>query len=950
VHPVTAAGVLAGRADELALLDGLLRDLARGSGNAVLIEGEPGIGKTALIRTALASTAYGTSAGAHHGSQFGCQVFWGAGDELGQELPLHPFLDALRVRSPSANSRRTAIAGFLRGEVATDRGADVPALLAEQLIALTIDETAARPVALVIDDLHWADPASIRLWGRLARTAGQVPLLLIGITRPAPQREDLLALRRGVDDRHRVQLASLPDSAVTELVGALAGGRPDTGLLRLAAGAAGNPLYLTELLAALARSGGIAIDGTGNAQLAAGTVPDSLPGVIADRLGFVSATTRQVLRAAALLGVEFAIVDLTAVLGRTLSDLVSAFDEARSTGVLTDSVTGLAFRHPLIREALYAEMPVSVRAVWHRDAGHALAAAGAPPERVARQLLRGPADDGPGWLTDWLATSADALVGQAPGVAAELLARAVASIPAGSATHGWLAGRLADALYRTGDLAAAERVAERALGHATDPDLIVDLHWTLTQGRIMSGSADESFAALERALGAAGLAARHRARLLVLTARTYLNLGDIDAAGRQAGRALAAAEEASDTWATGWALNVLAIMAAVRGKLADALPLYEQGLAVTETDPALTDLGLLLMVNKAVSLCNLNRYDEALACAERARQLADQVGTAIRLAQAHGVLGQLFFETGRWDDALAEIETLPMDLKEPGAACGELGTLAVISFHRNEAAAAREYLDATGPHALRIGLRSIPPLVVARSMDHEQAGDLPGALAVLTAAFDGSPDDLGETEDLLMDAVRLALKTGDKWTAQTLAGQAAALAQGSHVPHRQANALYCRGLIDRDAAGLLEAARRLEDAGRPLPRAKALEAAAECLVEFEERTPARLAFEQAVTVYEFLGAEADLNRVNAEFRVHGIRRGPHSKHRRATSGWESLTDTELKVAALVVDGLSNPEIAARLVLSRRTVTTHVSHILKKLDVATRTEIARESALRARASQ
>ncbi len=218
---------------------------------------------------------------------------------------------------------------------------------------------------------------------------------------------------------------------------------------------------------------------------------------------------------------------------------------------------------------------------------------------------------------------------------------------------------------------------------------------------------------------------------------------------------------------------------------------------------------------------------------------------------------------------------------------------------------------------------------------------------MLTAAFDGSPDDLGETEDLLMDAVRLALKTGDKWTAQTLAGQAATLAEGSQVPHRQANALYCRGLIDRDAAVLLEAAQRLEDAGRPLPRAKALEAAAECLVEIEERTPARLAFEQAVAVYEFLGAEADLNRVNAEFRVHGIRRGPHSKHRRATSGWESLTDTELKVAALVVEGLSNPEIAARLVLSRRTVTTHVSHILKKLDVATRTEIARESALRAR---
>src|SRR6202161_1063597 len=226
--PVIPAGALAGRADEMALLDGLVRDLARGSGHAVRIEGAPGIGKTALVRAALASTAHGSSAGAHHGAQWGCQVFWGAGDELGQELPLLPFLDALEVRAASVNARRTTVAGLLRGEVATDRGADVPALLAEQLIALIIDETDVRPVALVIDDLHWADPASVKLWGRLARTARQVPLLLIGLTRPVPQREDLLALRRAVNGAHRVQLGSLSPAAVAELVGTLAGGPPGT--------------------------------------------------------------------------------------------------------------------------------------------------------------------------------------------------------------------------------------------------------------------------------------------------------------------------------------------------------------------------------------------------------------------------------------------------------------------------------------------------------------------------------------------------------------------------------------------------------------------------------------------------------------------------------------------------------------------------------------------------
>ena len=97
--------------------------------------------------------------------------------------------------------------------------------------------------------------------------------------------------------------------------------------------------------------------------------------------------------------------------------------------------------------------------------------------------------------------------------------------------------------------------------------------------------------------------------------------------------------------------------------------------------------------------------------------------------------------------------------------------------------------------------------------------------------------------------------------------------------------------------------------------------------------------------YTDLGAAADVTRIQAEFRARGIRRGPHAKHRLADSGWDSLTATELQVAALVEQGLSNPQIAARLVLSPRTVGTHVSHILKKLGVQSRTDIAREAVLR-----
>ena len=131
---VTSAGVLFGRDSQMALLTGLLKEVALGHGSSVLIEGEPGIGKSALVRAAVAEAAAAS-----------CQLFWGAGDELGQALPLVPFLDGLGVREPSASPRRNTIVRLLRGEIPADRGTDVPAALAEQLLALVAEQCTVRP-------------------------------------------------------------------------------------------------------------------------------------------------------------------------------------------------------------------------------------------------------------------------------------------------------------------------------------------------------------------------------------------------------------------------------------------------------------------------------------------------------------------------------------------------------------------------------------------------------------------------------------------------------------------------------------------------------------------------------------------------------------------------------------------------------------------------------------
>jgi tetratricopeptide (TPR) repeat protein len=837
---VSPGGALVGRDGEMALLTGLLRDLPGGRGSAMLVEGEPGIGKSALMRTAAAEAVY-----------LGCHVWWGTGDELGQALPLLPFLDALRVREPSVNARRVAIVGLLRGEIAADRGADVPAALADQLLVLVAEECAARPTVLVIDDLQWADPASVALWGRLARFAGQVPLLLIGMTRPAPHRDDLMALRRVVPDEARLQLAALPAAAVTDLVTALAGGRPDSRLLQLAGGAAGNPLYLTELLAALRRGPGVAVTSGGVATLAgdplrAGAVPRSLAAAIASRLNYMSAPTRDILQAATVLGVEFDVADLAVILAWAVPDLVSAIHEACTAGVLTDSGTRLCFRHPLIHRALYEDIKLPSQAERHLDAARRLARSGAPADRVARQFLRaadssasGPADGPPeglpgedavipleDWALAWLADSARLLVSQAPQVAAGLLRLAVASVPGNSPEHARLASWLAEALYCLGERADAEQVADRALRQTDDPDLRLDLLCTLARCRMLAGMSAGSLATLRETLASPGLPARQRARLLVMAARTHCNDGALDAAAEVAEQALTAGQEAGDAWAIGWALSALAMVAIGLGQHAKAVDFFDRGLAMANGEPTLTDLRLLLLMNKAVTLTGLDKHDDALALVGRASRLADQAGAAFRASQVHSLHAQILFEAGQWDEALTEALTGVPDLKEPAAACCDLGIAALICFHRGEHELARSHLDAAEPYAARIGTRLIPTLVLARSLSHEHAGRLRYALAELTRWLNGSTQEAGQAEDLLADATRLATQLGDADTAGTVAKQAQELAANSDIPHRQATALYCTGLVNRDAAMLRAAAARYGAASRPLQQGKALSAAA----------------------------------------------------------------------------------------------------------------------------
>lgn len=927
------AHALVGRDAELDSLIGWMGDLTSGTGHAVLLEGEPGIGKSSLARAATAAA-----------EERGFPVYWAECDELGQSLPLQPLLDALLSREP-AGPRLHTIQRLLRGEL--PGGADPTVAASEQMLALMGEICSATPAVLVVDDMQWADLATISVWEWLARSVDRTPLMVIGIVRPVPQRDELLAVRRVVGVGGIIRLDGLVDGAVTDLVAEISSGEPGPELRKLADGAGGNPLYLTELMQALVRSGRLHSTDSGGVELSDGPVPDSLIAAISNRLDFLPNDVRKVLQAATLLGAEFLVSDLAIVLSRRVAELVPAIDQARAAGVLRDAGERLSFRHPLIRAALYDDITPALRPAWHQDAAKALASAGAPIHQVATQLLHAISMPGAGPLDEsllaWLADSARTLVAQVPKLAIELLRQAAHRAPPSTSRGAFLVSRLAEALYRTGDRAGAEYVATRAMTVVKDTEQLIDLHWTVAQCRALDGRSEESFESLRTALAQPGISTQQRARLLVLTARAHRGLGEVTIAGSVAARALATAEEAGDTWALGWSLHVLTVVSIMRGDVATALPLFDRAVDIVGDDPDLTDLRMLLQINKAVALGNLDRYKEALETATQVRQLADQTGSLVRLAQAQSALGQLLYRVGRWDDAQAEVETLGDDFKDSSVTCCDRGIAAVIAFHRGDQASARQHLDLAAACAEQIGNRVVSPLTLARSLNHEVADQPEEALAVLTDQVAGDVEELDEVEDLLPEAARLAAHTGTSDAAADVAQQAAILARRSQVPHRLGTAAYCRGLLEHDPFLLQHAADRYRDAGRPLLRAKALEAAAIRFATRGDRDAARGAFTRADELYDRLGANWDLAHLRAQLRQHGIRRGPRAKHRQAQAGWNSLTPTETKIAAMVAEGMSNRQIAEQLVLSPRTVGTHVSHILAKLGVRSRIDIAREAA-------
>jgi DNA-binding CsgD family transcriptional regulator/tetratricopeptide (TPR) repeat protein len=921
---------LVGRLAEVTLLSGLVAEVAAGRGGVFLVEGEPGIGKTALL-----------AAGVAEARRFGCGVVRGAGDELLGRFPLRVLLDAFEVRPGSGDERRRVVAEALAGgSSGTMSAGDPVAAAAEQLVALVERLCADAPLVVVLDDLHWADGPSLALWVRLADLTAQVPMLLAGACRSVPYREELGAIRQvAVARGHGMSLKPLVVGEVAQLVGRLAGGVPDEALLGVMGAAAGNPLWVGETVAALRHENAIRV-GDGRAALTdvSYRAPASLPAAIGQRLTFLSAATLEVLRTAALFGGEFSVADLAAMRGRRPSDLLGAVGEASAAGVLGEVGGRLGFRHPLIRQALYERVPSPVRAALHGAAARALAEAGAPLGPVAAQLVAAGGVPAEAWQIDWLLRHGRVLINESPEPAMLLLEAALASNTglAGGERYCQLAALLVHALKRERP-DEANLWARRVLDSTADPDRAADMRVTLAGGTRSGSPKNELFTVVEEVLREAKVSPGMRAHMIALRALILDKQGDTEGAESSAREALAMGESAHNNLAVGLALNTLGGIADRRGDIETAERCVRLLVERLADDPECVSMRVIGQMNLGLMLAQLDRGPEAAEVFRDARALAERSG--IRAALPTVFAAGVAFSEGRWDDASADLDT-PLEFR-PALALILWGVNALIAAHREDrrdALALLQRTDAIAISDIELHENSVH-IVAAGALVAEQDGDLPGALAHLRALAGPEFSHVSNRYEFLADVVRLALAAGDDSAAREAVATAEGEAERVRVPGSRVAAAHCRGLLAGDPAAVGGAADYYRAHGRLPHLGAALQDAAALLAADGAIEAAKAAVREAEQVFIELGATWDLRQMAARLRPHGIRLGMRGPRLRPESGWAALTPTEVSVAQFVAEGLSNPDIGVKLLLSRRTVQTHVSHILAKLGVRARLEIA-----------
>ncbi|HEX2104189.1 MAG TPA: LuxR family transcriptional regulator [Solirubrobacteraceae bacterium] len=913
----TLRGLIVGRTRERSELEAVLEAARDGRSTVLVVQGEAGIGKSTLLDEAVAAAP-------------DFRVLRARGYESESDIPFAGLLDLLSPLLDLLDRIPPAQAAALRGSLALgepvphDRFAVPAAVLS--LLGAAAEE---HPVLAIVDDVHWLDAASLEALLFAARRVAAEGIVL------------LLAARdgEGFDARStglaRLRVGALDPGSARALLERRAGGLADTVAEQLLATADGNPLALVEI-PTLLDAGQLA----GRVPLPAPLPPgSSIEGAFRRQLERLPEDTRRALVVVSAMQTNRVDV-LHEALGRLGIDR-DCLRVAEDAGVVHAEGGRMLFRHPLLRATVYHGASAPERRAAHdvlaavapdaqRRAWHLAHAAVAPDESVAAALEAAGRDarDRGGH------SAAAAAFARAAELSVDDEARARRDLEA--ATDFTLSAQFDKALALIDD----------GLALTADPVLKTDLRRARGHLELRRGAPLAAHAVLSEEaewLEAQGDRAR-AATTLIEASVAHMMTGDMVALGDGARRAralahdVAPAVEALATLIEGETLLALGRTAEGEALLAPVMPFLLEG------DPLAA--GLPEVVGMAGQCSTwIEEFDRAQAILDRLVRSARDAAAVGLLIYPLAARSHLEFRVGRWAAAIAdagESVELARETGQIGLMAHSLTALAriesAIGRSGDAQAHGRESLEicrAMGGDAIRVYALSV------LAFDDLAGGRVESAIELLDEATEVA-DRLQMDEPALVqwapDHVEALARAGEADRARAALERFERQAEATQRRWALAAAARCRGLLAGDRfAEHFEAALRWHEHGRqPFERARTQLAYAERLRRARQRAEARPFLSAALDTFERLGARPWADRARSELTATGGPSGPRPDASRA----DELTPQELKIALLVAQGLTNREVAASLFLSPKTIEHHLSAIYRKLDVRSRTQLAR----------
>jgi DNA-binding CsgD family transcriptional regulator len=799
-----------------------------------------------------------------------------------------------------------------------------------------------RPLLIALDDVQWADSATLLALGSLPVQLFSYPIAWVLARRLLPASAQLQGAigRLAEAGAGRLHLGPLDTAAAVALAADSLGVSPDTDVAALVARAEGNPFYLSLLLQSAGDAAGPSA-AKDPADCQPGRLPATLRSAVAAHLRSLPDPAKDLLKVASVLGREFTVAELAAVTSQPASQLMPALEQALTAEVLTEHGDRLAFRHDLLREGVYDDIPAPMRPVLHRDAAVALRSTGAPLARVAAQYSIG-ARPGDEEAIEVLTAAAAQLSTTAREAAADLAVRALGLLADGDPRQAAMTVTAVEWLGWAARQEEARSLGEAYLAsHRPPPEVEADILLSIRWAWIATRTRPYPSPLPPGVLGNPAVPARIRANLIAFEQIGPMFAGDYATADQGFATAMRLMTDSGDAGDTTGLLCMWVFGTWMRGDLSAALDRTRANFAAHGGESEVSAAVFRYDIGRTLGA--VGRTREALAAIELALQDAEaSASVSFKCRHRRAVL---LSDQGRLDDARAEARAAAAEAEAAGFPELMTDCLAVLTetsvrqgdLAEAQAAAARHlpdagdstrssawhwaqalYLDAQG--------RPGPALEVLKPMFAElRRGCLifvalqPARLPLITA---------------------LALRAGDRQRATEAAAAAATIAQRSPGMGVLAGiAAHARGLLAGDRDELQQAVDLLAGSEWPLALAAAREDLGGVLARHGAREQAAAELEAAYQAYLDAGADRDNARIRGILRQLGIRKR-RPVVARPDHGWASLTAAELAVAQIVAEGRTNRETAAQLYLSADTVNTHLRHAFAKLDIHSRVELAR----------